>query len=193
MTPEICCVISGSFTKAKPVIDRAWECFEAYGIRVLSPDLGGLVLPRPGSLWSKGAYPLATELHMSEMQAKKRHRQAIAKADFLYVCAPAGYVGSNVALEIGMALGYNLPIYSDHPIDPAILSETPPNGTESLGLIEVESPEEVARHWQGLQLILRELWVPGRHALQRRRTLLDERLNSLAEQRNNGGHSGNSH
>jgi hypothetical protein len=157
MRSEIYCVVSGSFTKAKSEIDRAIECFEDYGIKVLSPDKGGLFYPEPGLRWSGGAYPLFSERNISEVLAKQRHIQAIAKSNFLYICALEGYVGTHVAMEMGFAA--KRPVYSSHPIDAKLFDDTP-WGPGMLDFIDVNSPEEVAQIWQKKQQIQSKLWLP---------------------------------
>lgn len=143
---EICCVISGSFTKAKPQIDRARECFESYHIKVLSPDVGGLYKPSISLVWSEGAYPLRSEQGISEVEAKKRHLLAIQGAKFLYICAPDGYIGDHVSFELGVAIGFELPIYSDEPIGRRLFDDSS-FGDRFLDMIEVKSPEDVAKIW----------------------------------------------
>jgi hypothetical protein len=165
MTLELSCVISGSFSKAKAEIDRARECFEDYDIKVLSPDRGGLFYPEPGLIWSVGAYPLLSERNISEVAAKHRHLQSIARANFLYVCAPKGIVGISVAMEMGFAAGKNKPIYSNQLIDSMLFDDTP-WGPGMLEMVEVKSPEEVAQLWKGAHLPVRGLWLPRGYVLQ---------------------------
>ncbi len=146
MNLEVSCVVSGSFTKAKPQIDRAIECFEDYHFKVLSPEKGGLYLPTINEGWSLGAYPLKPELHISEFAAKDRHLRAIKRAHFLYICAPQGYVGLSVSMEMATAMAEEKPVYSDELIDEKLFDDAPwaPN---ILKTIEVKSPEEVAQFW----------------------------------------------
>lgn len=159
MASEICCVISGSFTKAKLEIDRARECFEDYGIKVLSPDRGRLFYSEPGVHWSRGAYPLLTERSISEIAAKENHIKAITRANFLYVCAPEGYVGVHVGMEIGWTLGRRKPIYVDQVIERRFFDDTP-WGPRILEMIEVKSPEEVVKMWKETHRSLVGLWLP---------------------------------
>jgi hypothetical protein len=159
MTLELSCVVSGSFTKAKARIDKAIDCFENNGIRVLSPSKGGLHYPEPSSYWRDGSYPLEVERMMPEFQAKIMHINAIRRADFLYIVAPDGYIGDSVGFEVGTAYGCNIPIYSENPIESSLEEDL--GWSEHLRLFQIKSPEEmISQIWKDRKKPLPGLWLP---------------------------------
>jgi NTP pyrophosphatase (non-canonical NTP hydrolase) len=52
-----------------------------------------------------------------------RHLAAIRDADFVWLLAPAGYVGRSAAMEIGHARALGVPVFTDTPIQDVLLAE----------------------------------------------------------------------
>jgi hypothetical protein len=148
------CVISGSFTESKYKIDEARNIFEASGIQVLSPPIGGLVIPSRNLNWSAGSYPLEDELYISEIQAKVKHIDAISQALLLYVvCGEYGRIGISTAQEIGTALADpDRLVFSDQYIPEAYLNDSF-NAQDYINEIHILSPEEVVAFFTRLKLI----------------------------------------
>lgn len=161
MSAEFKCVVSGSFTRSKAAIDRAIDTFRDAGLKVLSPAKGGLFYPNNNTLWSQDAFPLKTELHISEFAARLQHLRAIQQADFLYICTDQGRVGVHVALEIGSAI--NIPLYVDQQIDLSFWDGINDH-SEFLSQIDVKTPEEVAKLWTSFNPAAPKLYVPRRVA-----------------------------
>ena len=112
------CVVSGSFSKFKPQIDRTIEEFRDLGVQVLAPDTGGFLKPthRILRLGTDSFRPLITEAGMSVKQIENNFLAAIAHSDFQYIEAPDGYVGNTVAFEIGFTIAQGLLPYSRQPL-----------------------------------------------------------------------------
>lgn len=155
---EVACVVSGSFPKAKERIDQTIQCFRGNGIRVLSPDVGGLYHPPPDRLWTPGSYPLETELRMAEREVKLGHVLAITRADFVYFVLPSGYLGESGAFEVGIAYACGIPIYADESPDPSLEGGF---WEAHIKMFQVKSPEEVARIWRGVNKPIKGLWLPA--------------------------------
>lgn len=92
------CVISGSFRKYYKDICEAIVDFEKAGVEVLSPKRSKIT--NPGEEFAI----LETDASKDMKTLEMNHLEAIHKADFLYVCDPAGYIGASALLEIGFAL-----------------------------------------------------------------------------------------
>lgn len=104
---EIFAVVSGSFSKFLPEIERAINSLIEIGVTVLSPssttpvsNINGFVLLDI----DKG----------TPQQIEVKHLSAITKCDFLYIVNPGGYIGNSAFFEIGYAFSNNIPIYSSH-------------------------------------------------------------------------------
>ena len=104
---EIFAVVSGSFRRFLPEIQKVVGGLTRLDITVLSPkvakpisDVNGFVILEK----DKG----------SPGQIEKKHLSAILRSDFLYVVNPGGYIGPSVALEIGYALSHRIPVYSSN-------------------------------------------------------------------------------
>ena len=98
-------VLSGSFSKDREGLQRAYDELVTCGCQVLSPHRldfdDDVVFIRDRA--EDGMSPEALERH---------HLLSIKQADFLWVHAPEGGVGVSTAFEIGYALGLNIPIFS---------------------------------------------------------------------------------
>lgn len=120
-------VLCGSFRRDPQGLRRA---FIRLGERheVLSPH--GLDFVNPGSEFVR----LAHEADDSVDDIEQRHLRAITDADFVWLHAPAGYVGSSASLEIGHAQALGVPVFSD---------TTPADATLAALVRTVDGPEGV--------------------------------------------------
>ncbi len=150
MTPkenDLKCVVSGSFFKFKPEIDRAIDNFTELGVTVLAPDKGWLYIP-PQKIFSASAQarqfrPLPSERGMSVGQIEHEFLTSLSNSDFVYVVNLNGYVGEVVAMEIGVAMALGVPIYSQEPISPIL--DADPTWKERVSQIPTLSIEEVVK------------------------------------------------
>lgn len=120
MSPEkkLKCVVSGSFSKFKPEIDRAIDEFTDLKVIILAPNKGWLLIP-PTRNYSKeknSFRPLPSERGMDIKQIEDGFLSAIKDSDFVYVINPDGYIGNVVSFELGFAMALDIPIYSQFPI-----------------------------------------------------------------------------
>lgn len=109
------CVISGSFRKYYKDICEAIIGFEKAGVEVLSPKKSKIT--NPGEEFAILESDTSKDMKTLEIN----HMEAIRKADFLYVCNPAGYIGASALLEIGFALACKKKLgFLEQPKDPII-------------------------------------------------------------------------
>lgn len=104
---EIFAVVSGSFGKFLPEIEKIINSLIGIGVTILSPKSTTPVSNINGFVRlniDKG----------TPLQIETKHLSAITKCDFLYVVNPDGYIGNSVWFEIGYAFSNNIPIYSSH-------------------------------------------------------------------------------
>ena len=112
-------MVSGSFAKFKPEIDRAIDQLTDLGVMVLAPDKGWLYKP-PTRLYfpeDKQFRPLPSEVGMSVRQIEDSFLLALSRSDFVYVVNPGGHVGETVSMEMGFALALGIPVYLQEPVD----------------------------------------------------------------------------
>lgn len=106
MTRKMKIVISGSFSKHYSEIKKLIIEFEKEEVLVLSPKISKIV--NPGE-----KFPiLLSDTVQNPKEIEKQHLDAIYHSDALYICNPDGYVGSSSSMELGWALAFNKPIYS---------------------------------------------------------------------------------
>lgn len=135
-------VLCGSYRRDPDGLRRTFgRLAERYD--VLSP--AGLDFVNPGHEFVR----LAHETDETVEAIERRHLQAITGADFVWLHAPDGYVGSSAALEIGHAQALGIPV----------LAETVPADVTLAALVAaVPGPESAAdvvaaRPGQGLQAL----------------------------------------
>jgi NTP pyrophosphatase (non-canonical NTP hydrolase) len=64
---------------------------------------------------------LPTELHEPEPDIEARHLEAMKAADFVWLHAPSGYVGSSAGMELGHASGLGIPVFASvEPKEPVL-------------------------------------------------------------------------
>jgi NTP pyrophosphatase (non-canonical NTP hydrolase) len=88
---------------------------------------------------------LPHELRDSESDVEQRHLDALVNADFVWLHAPDGYIGSSAAFELGHAKSLGIPIFSD---------TSPAEDIYKAWVTVVASPGEV--------VVRQELCAPGR-------------------------------
>jgi len=78
---------------------------EAQGIEVLSPPRSRIVNPGAEFVLFEADGPAA-----NVAQVERGHLAKIARADFLYLYNPGGYVGDDTRFELGFAVAHGVPI-----------------------------------------------------------------------------------
>ena len=146
MSPErdIKAVVSGSFSKFKPEIDRKIEELEDHGVTVLAPDKGWVYIPKPYLLKLDDKFrPLPSETEMSPKQIEDEYLHVLSKSDFVYLVNPHGYVGNTASMEIGVAIALGIPVYSqeevDADLDPSPLWQELAQTIETLSIEEIKA------------------------------------------------------
>lgn len=120
--------VSGSFHRHMEQIKDAVYSFKELGVRVLSPA-------DPRVVDSIGQFLfVASDQHRSIRLVQNRHLASISQSDFLWLVAPDGYVGSSASLELGFAIAYGIPIFSE---------TIPPDLTLKQYVIKVDSIENL--------------------------------------------------
>jgi hypothetical protein len=103
----ITATVSGSFHDGMPEVQRAVAELSDLGVSVLSPS-DPRVVDRFGDFLF-----VASDRLRSIRLVQQRHLAAIAASNFLWLVAPAGYVGTSAAMEIGYAVALTIPVYTD--------------------------------------------------------------------------------
>jgi hypothetical protein len=104
---EITVTVSGSFHRHLKAIKEAVKLFNDRNIRVLSPA-------DPTAVDRVGEFIfVASDRHRSIKLVQDRHLAAISQSTFLWLVSPDGYVGHSAALEVGFAIAFGIPIFSD--------------------------------------------------------------------------------
>lgn len=136
---RLSCVISGSFEKFKPEIDKAIDDFTELGVNVIAPEKGWLYRP-PERRADTPFRPLKSEISMTIKEIEEAFLRGIDKSDFVYIVNPDGYIGSTVAFEIGYATRGRLPLFAREHFSRFIDSGSL---FEIISEIKIVSPEEV--------------------------------------------------
>lgn len=97
--------VSGSFRKHWHDIDAVRIELVERGAEVISPVNGPPVLENEGFVFLRSDIGTPGDL-------EREHLSAIRRSDLLYIVNPEGYLGNSVALEIGYALAWDVPIWS---------------------------------------------------------------------------------
>jgi NTP pyrophosphatase (non-canonical NTP hydrolase) len=123
-------VLCGSFRRDPMRLRRTFETLRSE-FEVLSPMSLDFVDPAAEFV------RLEHELDEPEADVERRHLDAIGRADFVWLHAPDGYVGTSAAMELGHASAQGVAIYSDtRPTDPVLASL----------VVVVASPDGVPRY-----------------------------------------------
>jgi hypothetical protein len=108
----ICCTFNGGGLDL--VAEAVAQCLDA-GSRVLSP-----LDPTPAEIINDFWY-IASDRYRDPILVERRHLQAVATSDLIWLIAPDGYVGFSAGIEIAFAVGRGVPVYTaDHVAEPTI-------------------------------------------------------------------------
>lgn len=108
-------VLSGSFrTDFRRSLRQAYDELLTNGCQILSP----LQIDLDEKVFARGA----AENKLGDKEIEKHHLAAIAAADFLWICAPDGYIGLSTSFEIGFAFAKNVPVFSSDQLNDANLA-----------------------------------------------------------------------
>lgn len=98
--------VSGSFHRHMTAVCETVRTLTDAGVRVLSPSDPRIVDEIGPFLF------VASDRHRSVRLVQDRHLDAIRNSDFLLLVCPDGYVGQSASLELGFAIGLEVPIFS---------------------------------------------------------------------------------
>ena len=130
-------VLCGSFRKDQPGLE---EAFLALSERffLLAPVSLNFVDPVASFV------RLEPELNEPAASVEGRHLAAIRRADFVWLFAPAGYVGTSASAEVGFARAAGVPVFTDtQPTDEVIAGMvTVVGGLDDVGKFLVPQPGE---------------------------------------------------
>lgn len=107
MTRKLFVTVSGSFHRHISKIQDIVNEFKDFGIEVISPADPRIVDKIGPFLF------VASDKHRSVRLVQDRHLISISKSDFLWLVSPDGYVGQSAALELGYAIAFGIPVFSD--------------------------------------------------------------------------------
>lgn len=107
--------ICGTFNLALPEVARAVDLFHSRGLVVLSPADPAFVERLGGFVF------VASDRHRDPLLVERRHLQAVAEADLIWLVAPDGYVGLSGTAEVSFAAGRGVPVFTaDDVREPAV-------------------------------------------------------------------------
>jgi ADP-ribose pyrophosphatase YjhB (NUDIX family) len=102
--------VVGSFRQHYPQVAHATRIFAAAGITVRSPVISRIVNPGEEFPRFESDPPLSADHHIQAATFEK-----IFASDFVYVVAPAGYVGRTTSYELGRVHERGIPVYFSEP------------------------------------------------------------------------------
>lgn len=108
-------VLSGSFRRNRPGLERAYQELISNGCQVLSPH-------RMNFDDQAFARDVA-ETDMSVQAIEEHHLLALKQSDFVWVHAPSGYIGLSAAFEVGFACALGVPVFSREKVSDPLLGE----------------------------------------------------------------------
>lgn len=126
-TGTLTAVLCGTFRRDHDGLARAFETLRLH-THLLSPSSVNFLDPMAEFV------RLPHERAEPVREIEQRHLTAIASADFVWLHAPDGYVGSSASLELGHAHALGIPVYSD---------TAPADATLAAFVTVVASPELV--------------------------------------------------
>lgn len=107
MRQVVRCVLSGSYRNDQRGLKNAYNELVTCGCQVLSPHR--LDFDSDEALFVRDV----AEKQTSELELERHHLLSIKQADFLWIHAPEGYVGTSTAFELGYAIANNVPIFAE--------------------------------------------------------------------------------
>jgi NTP pyrophosphatase (non-canonical NTP hydrolase) len=126
--PPLMAVLSGTFRRSRDALRDVFEALCEHYL-VLSPR--SLDWVNPDDPFVKAAQ----EEDEPPASIERRHLEAIRQADFVWLFAPDGYVGSSAAMEVGFAHAAGIPVLTDQlPTDDAMASlvQVVPGGVDDV-------------------------------------------------------------
>jgi len=116
MRPRV--VICGSFRRDAAGLRRVFQELEATGCRILSPISIDFADPAVSFVKTDG------ENDITANELERFHLRALRDADFVWLHAPDGHVGTSAAYELGFAACLRNPVFSfDTPADEMLASQ----------------------------------------------------------------------
>lgn len=109
-------VLCGTYKRDFEVLQKSYEELVTNGCQVLSPHALNFVSNEKGFLRTKD------EQQRSAEELERHHIFAIGEADFVWLHAPDGYIGTSAAMEIGYAFAQAIPVFSREEIDDPALA-----------------------------------------------------------------------
>jgi hypothetical protein len=103
--------ILGSFRQYYPQVINAIIEFEKNGIVVKSPIVSKII--NPGAPFVRFESDSA---HLSDYDIQEITFDKIFASDFIYVVAPAGYIGRTTCYELGRVRERGIPVYFSEPV-----------------------------------------------------------------------------
>ncbi len=111
-------VLCGSFRRDSEGLRRAHHELIAAGIEIISPLDLDFVAERDGFVFA------AHEVDDAPADIEDRHLRAMQAADFVWLHAPAGYIGRSAAMELGYAHALGVPVYAAcTPVEPGMANK----------------------------------------------------------------------
>jgi NTP pyrophosphatase (non-canonical NTP hydrolase) len=123
-------VVCGTFRRAREELGRDCRALEAAGCRIVSPVSVDFVAEVEGFVLA------AHEVGRAPREVELDHLRALESADFVWLHAPDGYVGTSAALELGVAHALGIPSYASHTPSDHVLE----------AFVRIASPAEAVNH-----------------------------------------------
>lgn len=108
-------VLGGSYRKDRAALERAYHELATNGCQILSPHRMAFddeVFTRDDA-----------ETDLTVRQIEEHHLLALKQSHFMWLHAPAGYVGVSAAFEIGYARAIGVPVFSRDVMPDPLLAE----------------------------------------------------------------------
>lgn len=123
-------VVCGSFRRAREDLADACKALEAVGCHIVSPLSVDFVTEVDGFVLAEH------EIDRTPRDVELDHLGALESADFVWLHAPDGYVGTSAALELGVAHALGIPVFASHRPSDHVLQ----------GFVRVASPAEAVEY-----------------------------------------------
>ncbi len=101
-------VVCGTFRRATDTLRQDFRALQLAGCDVLSPTTVDFVAEADGFVLAEH------ELGQEPRDVERGHLKALQQADFTWLHAPDGYVGTSAALELGVAHALGIPVFAQH-------------------------------------------------------------------------------
>jgi len=140
-------VVCGSFRRAHDDLARDCQALEAAGCRLVSPLSVDFVTEIDGFVLAEH------EIQREPRDVELDHLRALEGADFIWLHAPDGYVGTSAALELGVAHALGIPVFASHTPNDQVLQAfvRVASPSEASELAHASGPHTPSRPLQALQ------------------------------------------